>query len=151
MRFLGPFLLLGSLILVGCSGPYLPEGEAEAGRVAFQRLGCHACHRVFGESFPEPVAQPPVPFLLASPNDQKSRQYLAESIITPSHRFARPVPKSAFGSEHPAARIGVQKYENIREDDESRMGDYNDNPTVREWLDLVAFLDAVQKQRLGGE
>jgi hypothetical protein len=47
--------------------------------------------------------------------------------------------------------MGEEEYANIREGDESRMGGYNDNLTVRQWLDLVAFLDAVQKNRLGGE
>jgi hypothetical protein len=149
MRILGPFLLLGSLTLAGCSGPYLPEGDAEAGRLAFRQLGCHACHQVLGERFPEPVAQPPIPFALGSPNDPKSRQYLAESIIAPSHRLARPRPKLL--SKHPAGRIADQEYENIGEGDESRMGDYNDILTVREWLDLVTFLDAVQKKPFSRE
>ncbi len=130
------------LFLVGCArGPFLPEGNVAAGRQAFSDLGCHACHRVQGESFPEPVAQPPVPFALGSPTNPKSRQYLAESIIAPSHKFARKAPVYT----EPGVVVD-RYYEDIREGDESRMGSFNDHLTVQQWLDLVTFLASVQER-----
>lgn len=148
MRLVGT-CLLGFLTLAGCSRTYLPRGDVEAGRVAFQEMGCPACHRVRGEAFPAPVADPPLPFVLGSAGDRKSREYLAESIIAPSHQFARPQPRLL--SEHPFGGVEAQEYKNVREGDESRMGDCGDNLTVRRWLDLVEFLDAVQKRPPGRE
>lgn len=134
-------ILMGAL--AACSaGPFLPEGNAAAGRQAFADLGCHACHRVHGEDFPEPVAQPPLPFQLGSPANPKTRGYLAESIIAPSHDFARKAPVYT----EPGI-VGEREYKNVRLGDESRMGTFNDHLTVQQWLDLVAFLDSVQNAR----
>ncbi len=131
------------LALLGCTGRiHLPDGDVQRGRVAFAELGCHACHRVAGENFPDPVADPPIPFVLGSPVRQKSRHYLAESIVAPSHQFAQP-PSVAVGD--PPMVVETVRYENIREGSESRMGTQNDRLTVQQWLDLVAFLDAVQR------
>jgi len=138
--------LVALISLSGCQPIYLSGGDAEAGRAAFQKLGCHSCHRVEGESFPEPVAQPPVPVTLGTRQDPKTRKYLAESILAPSHRFARP---RVFTPSDPPLLLEETEYENIREGSESRMGDYNDTLTVRQWLDLVAFLEAVQSSPLG--
>ena len=142
LRFLW---IVGALVLaVGC-GPslYLPEGDAEAGRKAFAALECHHCHSVLGEDFPAPVADPPVPFVLGSPMEKKSRQYLAESIIAPSHRFAKPRPEIIYDSP---PVIVERKYENIKEGEKSRMGDFDDAMTVGEWFDLVAYLDSLQNR-----
>lgn len=135
------------LISLGCSSSrlYLPEGDAQAGRQAFLDRGCYACHRVEGESFPEPVATPPVPVVLGSSRNRKTRAYLAESIIAPSHRFARPQPRPVGD---PPQVMEWPEYKDIRDydGDESRMGDYNQALTVKQWLDLVAFLEHCQSQ-----
>ncbi len=141
MRIVSRSWLLLYASLLGCTGPFLPEGDAEAGRIAFQDLGCVACHRVRGEGFPEPVADPPVPFVLGT-GPSKSRRYLAESIIAPSHRFARPLARSVGD---PPMLVEQPEYENIREGAHSRMGDYSDTMSVRQWLDLIAFLESVQR------
>src|SRR5690606_15234501 len=130
------FILLLLLPFLGCTSYELPEGDPEAGRVAFEQMQCYTCHVVEGEDFPTPTADPPVPVVLGSPDNPHSREYLAESIIAPSHRFARPRPE-IIASEPP---IYVQReYENIRENSQSRMGDYSEAMTVRQWLDIVAY------------
>ena len=126
--------------LAGCQQIHIPEGDVEAGRDAFLELDCHACHRVRGEDFPAPVASPPLPFVLGARGEGKSRAYLAESIIAPSHRFARP-PRQYVATEPPML-ISEAEYENVREGDKSRMWDYRETMTVRQMLDLVAFLES---------
>lgn len=132
-----------SVLMIAC-GPnpelYVPDGDAEAGREVFTALGCHGCHRVLAEDFPAPVAVPPVPVALGDPMNKKSRTYLAESVLSPSHELAEP-PEEIFGLV-----IVQRQYRNIRQGKGSRMGDYNDVLTVREWLDLVAYLEAMQNR-----
>ncbi len=140
--------IIGVLALsVTCSPSlYVPEGDAEAGRKVFAALECHHCHSVQGEDFPAPVVDPPVPVVLGSFLEKKSRQYLAESIIAPSHRFARPRPAIIYDSP---PIIQEREYENIKEGAESRMGDFNDTMTVGEWCNLVAYLDFLQNRKPG--
>lgn len=134
------------VLAVACSdGLYVPEGDAEAGREVFAALECHHCHEVLGEDFPAPAADPPVPVVLGSPTGGKSRQYLAESIIAPSHRFAQ-APLEIVSYDPP--QVGRPEYENIREGEESRMGDFNDALTVGEWCDLVAYLESLQARKI---
>ncbi len=126
---------------------YLPEGDPEAGRVAFSDLGCHRCHRVEGEDFPDPTVDPPVPVVLGSPINKKSREYLAESILAPSHRFAKPPSEIAYGSgEQPLIR--QRQYEDIKEGSVSRMSDFRDVMYVGEWIDLGAYLDSLQNRKI---
>ncbi|MEX1258261.1 MAG: c-type cytochrome [Gemmatimonadota bacterium] len=103
---------------------YLPEGDAAAGRVAFEAMQCYACHEVPGETFPPPHATPPVPVPLGPEVVQKPADELAESILAPSH-------------EIPDDLEGVQR------DGRSRMGDWSEVMTVREWLDIVAYLTSL--------
>lgn len=135
--------IMGVLILAtACDSPglYIPEGDAEAGREVFATLECHSCHRVLAENFPAPIADPPVPVVLGSPMDKKSRTYLAESILASSHSFAKP-------REEIIGLVILQPtYEDIGEGGESRMGDYKDAMTVKQWVDLVAYLDALQNR-----
>lgn len=134
--------------LAGCAGGlYLPEGDAEAGRQVFTGLQCHKCHRVQGEDFPAPVADPPVSVVLGRPLERKSREYLAESIISPSHRYARPEPVMVdleFGIDQ------QREYQNIKEGTLSRMGDFSETMTVRQWLDLVAYLESLYSRKPAG-
>ena len=122
------------LAVSGCAPPEksaagfrLPDGDVEAGKKAFVELKCNACHRVEGMDFGEPVADPPVPVTLGGPTPYvKSDGELVTSIINPSHRLARGFPK-----------------EEITSGSGSRMADYSDVMTVRQLIDLVAFLHTV--------
>jgi hypothetical protein len=102
----------------------LPEGDAEQGLAVLQEMKCHTCHRVQGHDLPEPVADPPVPIVLGgkvaySPTDGE----LVTSIINPSHKIS-----SRYA------------HDMLESGNLSRMGDYSETLTVRQMIDLVAFL-----------
>ena len=140
--------IIGVLALSAACSPsptlYMPDGDPEVGREVFSNLGCHGCHRVRGETFPDPVAVPAVPVPLGDPTNKKTRTYLGESIIAPSHELAEPPEEIITGLV-----IIQRQYPNIRDGDNSRMGDYTDALTVGEWLDLVAYLEAMQNRPRG--
>ena len=110
-----PILVL-FLLMVGCSETaYLPEGDPVAGRMVFEQLACWECHEVVGDDFPDPSAIPPTYVALGAREGTKSRSFLMESVIAPSHQFASPSPPQgeAVGDEN--VRIGTR----------SRMTDYS--------------------------
>jgi mono/diheme cytochrome c family protein len=128
-------LLAGAaaLAFIGCQNPRsaagfsLPAGDPGRGKQAFVTLKCHECHRVAGvPDLPEPVASPPVPVALGGeiPHVRTDGELVA-SIIHPSHRIARGYP-----------------VESVTQGGVSRMPDYADVMTVRQMVDLVAFLQA---------
>ena len=113
-----------SFILAGQAHPpkpnYLAGGDAAAGRRAYLSLKCNTCHTVAGE----PVgAKPP---RLAGPQLGKlqamqSPEQLADSIAAPSHVI----------SEKPGPWTGPAG---------STMGDYTHVMTVRQLMDLIAYI-----------
>lgn len=106
------------------SGFRLPDGDVQAGQAAFLELQCNACHQVKGMDLPGPVAEPPVPVAIGGTVDyQPTDGRFVTSIINPSHKLARGYPKQQVESG------GI-----------SRMADYSDVMTVRQLVDLVAFL-----------
>ena len=64
---------------------FLPVGDAAAGRQAFVALECYSCHAVPGDpEMPPPAGElqgPECGDTLAG----KTREYIADSIISPSH------------------------------------------------------------------
>jgi hypothetical protein len=109
------------------SGFHLPDGDPQRGQQVFVDLKCNACHRVQGVDLPAPVADPPVPVVLGGVvYGVRTDGELAASIIDPSHRLAP-------GYRVTEVAVGTEK---------SRMGDYSEAMTVRELVDLVAFLQA---------
>lgn len=109
------------------SGFHLPSGDPQRGQALFVDMKCHACHRVQGVDLPAPVADPPVPVVLGGiVYGVRTDGELAASIIDPSHRLAPGyrVTEVASGTEL------------------SRMGDFTEVMTVRDLVDLVAFLQA---------
>ncbi|MDP6582453.1 MAG: c-type cytochrome [Vicinamibacterales bacterium] len=108
----------------------LPMGHARQGRQAFVDLGCATCHRVTGEAdLPAPVSDNPGPelgpALAARPTGA-----IATAIVAPSHSM------SLATSDEVKARIeGVL----------SPMGDYSHAMTVRQLLDLLAYLDSLNR------
>jgi len=121
---------LASVAFGGCQNPRsasgfsLPQGDPDRGKAAFVELKCHECHRVEGADLPAPVAAPPVPVVLGGeiPHVKTDGQLVA-SIIHPSHQIARGYPLDA-----------------VKRGDGSRMPDYADVMTVRQMIDVVAFL-----------
>jgi L-cysteine S-thiosulfotransferase len=109
------------------AGFRLPPGDVERGRVAFVELKCHACHEVSGlDDLPAPVVDPKVPVVLGGEIPHvRTDGDLITSIINPSHKIAPGYP-----------------LDEVRRGEESRMIDYSDAMTVRQMIDLVAFLQS---------
>lgn len=105
----------------------LPQGNPAAGHDVLAKMSCYSCHEVVGGDFPAPVADPPVPVKIDATVAAKSPEQIAESIIAPSHRFPRGVP-------------------GIDSDGLSRMGDYSEAMTVRELIDLVAYIRSLHQE-----
>ena len=124
-RILGVLFLLGLIALVGCNqqgrGFALPEGDMEAGKMAFTRLGCNECHNVGDVEWAGTDESLHVP-LGGEVTTMKSYGELVTSIINPSHKM----------SERYAA-------ENT---EVSPMTQYNEVMFVSELVDIVTFLQS---------
>jgi hypothetical protein len=106
-------------------GFHLPAGDVAAGKAAVQAMKCFVCHEIAGSDFPAPHAQPRVPVRLGGKQARQPRERLAESIIAPSHRVAGGLPGTTSGGT-------------------SRMGDYSEVMTVRQLVDIVAYLQSLR-------
>jgi len=126
--------LLGSLLACNSgrhspAGFRLPEnGDVERGQQAFVELECHRCHTVADVELPAPANDEKVVPLGGTVYEVRTDGYLVTSIIHPSHKFARRVPK-----------------EQTTVEGESRMPDYTRTMTVRQLIDVVAFLQSRYK------
>jgi mono/diheme cytochrome c family protein len=116
-------ILLVLALSVSADDLVLPAGDPVRGREAFIALRCHACHRVQAATLPPPVASPPVPITLGAAPSAYTNERLVTAIIAPSHSIARP----EYG-------------ESVAEGGLSRMGDFTSVMTVRQLVDIVAFL-----------
>ncbi len=128
-------LVLSMITLAACApspesprGFRLPDGDPEAGQATFVRLKCHGCHEVADLELPElEYVGPPLVSVKLGGEVTRVRTYgeLVTSIINPSHRLIQGYPP-----------------EQISQDGESLMADYNDWMTVAQLIDLVAFLQS---------
>lgn len=110
-------------------GFLLPDGDVEQGKAAFVELECISCHSVNGVDLPPPtvIPNPSASVVLGGQVFEiRTDGYLVTSIINPSHKLAR----------------GLDKEEITTSAGESRMPDYSDIMTVRQLIDLVAFLQS---------
>jgi len=118
---------------VGCdsgrhttTGFHLPQGDVEQGKIAFVSLGCNSCHTVSGMELPKPTVVPTVPVALGGEVPEKlSDAYLVTSMIDPSYALAPAYPKNQ-----------------ITAGGQSRMPHYADKMTVRQLIDVTAFLQS---------
>lgn len=95
----------------------MPKGDAEKGRVVFTKYECFYCHRVRGESFPEPVDDAPE---LSQMGSMHPLEFFTESVINPS---------AVAGKGYRGA------------DGKSAMAtDHIDKMTLRELIDLSSYL-----------
>ena len=131
------FLLLVMLaVVLGCSpspksgqGFTLPEGNRQAGEATFVQLQCNACHSVSGIDQPMEGGGPQMSIGLGGEVGRIATYgELVTSIINPSHRIASSVKVDG-------------------DDSESQMRSYNDEMTVKQLCDLVAFLQSKYKLR----
>ncbi len=103
----------------------LPAGDPAAGRAVFVTLGCFACHDVKGEQFPGGSTRPGgIGPELTGMGSHHPAEYLAESIVNPN-------------------RVIVDGPGYTGPDRLSRMPDYTDSLTVRQLVDLVAYLKSL--------
>jgi hypothetical protein len=125
--------LLAPLLVVACgtgrkgsAGFHVPDGDPEKGRAVFVSLRCYSCHRVPGVDMPPPTAQPESVVELGGrvPVPRTDGEIVA-SIIDPSHRLTA-------GNGRAVVATGRL----------SRMGDFGESMTVRELVDLTAFVQS---------
>jgi len=110
------------------AGLRLPDGDVQRGKAAFLGLKCNTCHTVAGTEIPPPskdYAYVRVVALGGEVRRVKTYGALVTSIINPSHSLAPGYPK-----------------ELITKGNESAMANFNDTMTVRQLIDLVAFLQS---------
>ena len=108
------------------AGFTLPDGDAQRGQATFVRLQCNVCHSVINVEL-DPPELPFKKMVALGGETPRVKTYgdLVTSIINPSHRFAP----------------GLSEDE-TQVDGNSKMRIYNDEMTVTELMDLVAFLQA---------
>jgi mono/diheme cytochrome c family protein len=107
----------------------LPQGDVEQGKAVFLEHQCNGCHSVAGLDLPPAIVLPPTPVSVVLGGqvfEIRTDGYLVTSIMNPSHELARGYPK-----ERVTTPSG-----------ESRMPDFSDFMTVRQLIDLVAFLQS---------
>ncbi|HYB74940.1 MAG TPA: c-type cytochrome [Candidatus Sulfotelmatobacter sp.] len=108
----------------------IPPGNVQAGRAAFVKFECFKCHAVRGEHFPavSKTATDVGPDLTGMGGGMHPPEYFAQSIIDPN-----------------AVILDEPGY--TGPDGRSRMPDYSESMSVRELIDVVAYLESLK----GGE
>ena len=101
----------------------LPAGDPEAGKAAFEKMECYSCHTVPTADFPKARSGGGVGPDLGPGYSKLPAAFLAESIID-SHRYISGT---------------LEKYRGL-DKVSSKMGDYSSIMTVRDLIDIVAFL-----------
>jgi mono/diheme cytochrome c family protein len=103
----------------------MPPGDAAEGRTVFVSLECFACHEVKGENFPQTSKTPrgtgPE---LTGMGGHHPAEYFAESIINPN-------------------RVIVQGEGYTGADGLSKMPSYADTMTIKQVVDVVAYLKSL--------
>lgn len=124
-----------ALLVLGCAynpifGFPIEEGRVDAGRQAFIDHQCHQCHSISGLSLPPLAgASDPVLELGGETTTVKTYAELMTSIINPNHNIS--------------TRYREQLLLNATIPAESPMPTpHIDTMTVRQLIDLVAFLDS---------
>lgn len=104
----------------------LPEGDPVAGREVFMMAQCYTCHTIASEQFPpvKPTERAPAPDLTGI-GVLHPVAYIVESILNPS-----------------AVVVDAPGYADAN--GFSNMPDYTDALTVRQLLDLVAYLQSLR-------
>jgi hypothetical protein len=106
---------------MGPSEFFLPVGDAAAGREAFIELYCHYCHLVPSDpDMPGLVGNTKGPDIGERQAD-RSREWIAMSIVAPGHEMPP-----------------------LMREPQSPMGDYKNAMTVRQLMDLVAFVHSAE-------
>ena len=132
-------LLIGLvLVTLGCElgprsgrGLRLPDGDVARGELAFRELGCPTCHDVAGGPvFPEAAGREPLVTLGGEVSRVETYGELVTSVVNPSHEISRRYPK-----------------DRVSDGDVSKMRNFNEQMTVAQLIDLVAFLQSKYEVR----
>ena len=99
----------------------LPKGDPVKGRAVFVKYECYNCHEVRGENFPEPFEESAPE--LSQMGQEHPIEFFAESIINPN----AVVPKA---------------YQ--RSDGTSPMRDFTEQMTLRELIDVSAYIASLK-------
>lgn len=128
IRILLIFPLITILIAPVDAGDYdsmmitVPRGDPEAGKKAFRDMGCQTCHIVQGEKdSPAILSANPGPELGRRLHAEQSMGRLATSIVMPSHKISKEVQERMEGKLSP-------------------MGDFSEVMTVRQLIDIIAYI-----------
>ena len=126
-KFVALLPLVAALAACSPESPFgfrLPDGDADAGRQAFLDLRCNSCHEVRGVAieYREGLAHVA---LGGQTTRVKTYGELVTSIINPSHRIAPPNRDSGVLPDGQSVMSAAY---------------LNDVMTVRQLIDLVAFL-----------
>lgn len=109
-------------------GFFLQKGDSAAGEKAFKDLKCFACHTVENSSeFNTPALGKPAP-MLGKKQASYASGWIADSIVSPSHRLA---PDS---------------YAEVENDELPIMPDFTDTLTIRQMMDLVAYIKSLGEE-----
>ncbi len=129
MRFAILVLVLGVSFTVPAYGgeqkiAFVSYGDVSAGRTAFMDLKCSRCHRVLGDpALPKPASGIAAP-ILGGLNKEHSTEELSQAMVTPTHSMATGFEVNADGT--------------------SPMFDFSRAMTVRQLIDIVAYLKAAE-------
>lgn len=127
-------LVLIACLSIGCTqaktGFLLPPGQAEEGKLVFEELRCFTCHALADEGFLPPVVQPAALLRLREPDGVRSRESLAEAILSSSKRIPH---HFALDSD----------------DAPPSMEDFSQLMTVRELIDVTEYLQSVGRREAG--
>ena len=123
--------LTGVFFLASCDltpdsayGFRLPEGDAEIGRAVFEDKQCSSCHVIDALPDLREGIEPEMDVRIGGMQTRiATHGELVSAVINPSHRIARGYRREPYVSEG-----------------ESAMRTVNENLTVAELIDLVAFL-----------
>ncbi len=103
----------------------MPSGDAAEGRKVFVTMECFACHAVKGEDFPHDSTTPPgAGPELTGMGSHHPAEYFAESILNPNRVIV-------LGPGYTGA------------DGLSKMPSYADSMTLRQLIDVVAYLKSL--------
>jgi mono/diheme cytochrome c family protein len=109
----------------------LPPGDVAEGRKVFASMECFACHEVKGERFPQnpktPRGSGPA---LTGMGSHHPAEYFAESIVNPN-------------------RVIVQGAGYTGADGLSKMPSYADSMTLKQLVDVVAYLKSLKGGEMG--
>lgn len=142
-RFLFVILALIPFFLSGCGGGeakrqtkgfFLPGGDVEVGKTIFVAMQCNRCHTVEGVMLPDQDL-PELPKIRLGGEIYKVKSYgdLVTAIINPQHTLAPQYLAMLSDEEKEEGNVS------------SPMPGFNDSMTVKQLIDLVAFLHSRYK------